>query len=51
MDMLEGNFFESFFAEENEKAFQLLNALEIYLDKQVKRLLVGNMLNRNVTIN
>ncbi|MBA6390480.1 hypothetical protein H4J38_06745 [Colwellia sp. BRX10-3] len=35
LDMLEDSFFETFSAESDEKAFQLFNALEIYLDKRL----------------
>jgi hypothetical protein len=35
LDMLEDNFFDSFSYEGDDKAFQLFNALEIYLDKRL----------------
>ncbi|MGK2233246.1 hypothetical protein [Colwellia polaris] len=38
LDRLEDNFFDTFSSEGDEKAFQLFNALEIYLDKRLSSL-------------
>lgn len=50
LDMLEDNFFDSFSSEGDEKAFQLFNALEIYLDKRLSSPTWRKEQNPNITL-